>query len=122
MSMAVFKVVSRHSLAKLHLFIQSVHLEFNGEVVLDGGHYTRDELKEEEKTILYAWLAAIALNLFNHFLHHCCVVARVNAKLLAGKLGVRLESHRFLGVVRHNVLVHLHLGQQVALLRIPLQP
>ena len=122
MSMAVFKVVSRHSLAKLHLKVQSVHLEFNGEVVLDGRHYTRDELKEEEKTILYAWLAAIALNLFNHFLHHCCVVARVNAKLLAGQLGVRLESHRFLGVVRHNVLVHLHLGQQVALLRIPLQP
>ena len=56
--------------------------------MLDGGHYTRDELKEEEKTILYAWLAAIALNLFNHFLHHCCVVARVNAKLLAGQLGV----------------------------------
>ena len=120
--MAVFRVVSRHSLAKLHLKVQSVHLEFNGEVVLDGGHYTRDELKEEEKTILYARLAAIALNLFNHFLHHCCVVARVNAKLLAGQLGVRLESHRFLGVVRHNVLVHLHLGQQVALLRIPLQP
>ena len=90
--------------------------------MLDGGHYTRDELKEEEKTIFYARLATIALNLFNHFLHHCCVVARVNAKLLAGQLGVRLKSHSFLGVVRHNVLVHLHLGQQVTLLRIPLQP
>ena len=84
--------------------------------MLDGGHYTRDKLKEEEKAILYAWLAAIALNLFNHFLHHCCVVARMNAKLLAGQLGVRLESHCFLGVVCHDVLVHLHLRKQIALL------
>ena len=84
--------------------------------MLDRGHYAGDELEEEEKTILNAWLAAIALNLFDHFLHHCRMVARVNTKLLAGQLRMRLESHRFLRVVCHDVLVHLLLRQEIAFL------
>ena len=60
----------------------SVHFKFDGKVMLYCGHDTRDELEEEEKTIFTAGFAAIALNLFDHFLHHSGVVAWMNAKLV----------------------------------------
>ena len=79
-------------------------------------HHTRDKLQEEEQTIFDTRLTSIALYLIYHALHDCGVVARVNAQLLAGQFGVRLEGYRFLRVVRHDVLVHLLLRQQLSLL------
>ena len=100
----------------------SIHLQLNREVMLNCRHDTRNKLEEEEKTILDARLAPIALYLFNHFLHYGGVVARVNAELLPRQLRMRLKSHCFLGVVCHDVLEHLILGEQVPVLRVPLQP
>lgn len=90
--------------------------------MLNSWHYTRDELKEEEKTIFYTWLTSIALNLLNHFLHHSRVVAWMNAQLAARNLRMRLKSDRLLCVICHDVLVHLRLGQELPLLGVALQP
>jgi hypothetical protein len=88
--------------------------------VLDGGDHAGDELEEEEETVLDAGFAPVALNLFNHFLHHRGVVARVNAKLITRKLRVRLEGDGLARVVRHDVLKHLVLREQVAILGVAL--
>ena len=76
-------------------------------------HYARNKLEEEEKTIFNAWLASIALYLFDHFLHYGGMIARMNAQLLAWQLGMSFKCHCFLGVVCHNVLEHLILSEQV---------
>ena len=90
--------------------------------MLDGWHYTRDELKEEEQAILDAALTTIALNLINHALHDRRVVARMNAKLIARKLWVRLKSHCFARIICHNVLEHFILSEQTTILAVALQP
>lgn len=92
----------------------SIHLQLNREVMLNCRHYARDKLEEEEKTILNTWLTSIALYLFNHFLHYGGMIARVNAELLAWQLWMCLKSHCFLGVVCHDVLEHLILGEKVS--------
>ena len=79
--------------------------------MLDCGNHTRDELEEEEKTVLDSAFAAVFLDLIDHALHYCCVVARVNAKLVAGKLGMGLECHCFARIICHDVLEHLVLRQ-----------
>ena len=79
--------------------------------MLDCGNHTRDELKEEEKTILDSALATISLDLINHALHYCRVVARMNAQLVAGQLGMGLECHCFARIVCHDVLEHFVLRQ-----------
>ena len=43
-------------------------------------------------------------------------------ELTARELGVGLEGDGLLGVVRHDVLVHLLLCKEVTILAIPLQP
>ena len=42
-------------------------------------HDTRNELQEEEQTIFDTGLTPISLYLINHTLHHCGVVARMDA-------------------------------------------
>ena len=72
-------------LAKMFVYhIISVHLEFNSEVMLYRRHDTRDKLQEEEQTIFDPGLTPISLYLINHALHHCSVVARVDAQLVVG--------------------------------------
>ena len=43
-------------------------------------------------------------------------------ELIAIELGVGLEGDGLLGVVRHDVLVHLLLSEEVTILAIALQP
>ena len=100
----------------------SIHFKLDCKIVLDRGHDTGDELEEEEEAILDARLAAIALNLVDHFLHYSRMVTRVDAQLAARQLRVRLERHCLLRVVSHDILEHLRLRQQRAVLRVPLQP
>ena len=85
----------------------SVHFEFDCKVMLYRRHNTRYELQEKEQTIFDTGLTPISLYLFNHALHHCSVVARMDAQLVVGKFGVRLERHRLLRIVSHDVLEHL---------------
>ena len=103
-------------------FSISVHLEFNCKVMLYCRHDTRDELQEEEQTIFDTGLTPVSLYLINHTLHHCGVVAWVNAKLVVWKFGVRLKRHRLFRVISHYVLEHLVLRQQRAVFRITLEP
>lgn len=56
----------------------SVQSKLDREVVLDCGHYARDELEEEKEAILDAALAPVALDLVNHALHDRRVVARMD--------------------------------------------
>lgn len=101
---------------------QSVHFQLNGKVVLYRGDNTRNEFQEEEKTIFHARLAPVFLNSVNHFLHNSRVVARMNAKLVSRQFWVGLKCDSLARVVSHNVLEHLILCKQVAILRVALQP
>ena len=57
----------------------SVHLKFDGKVMLYRRHNTRYELQEEEQTIFDSGLTPISLYLINHTLHHRGVVAWMDA-------------------------------------------
>ena len=70
-------------------------------------HDTRNELQEKEQTIFDTGLTPISLYLINHALHHSGVVAWMDAELVVGKFGVRLECHCLLCIVSHYVLEHL---------------
>lgn len=100
----------------------SVHLEFDGEVVLDSRHYARDKFEEEEKTTLDARLPTIALDLVDHLLHHCGVIAGMYAELVSSQLGVSFKSDCLSGVVCHDVLEHFVLRQKVTILTVALEP
>lgn len=90
--------------------------------MFDRGHYARDELQEEEEAVLDARLAPVLLDLVDHALHNCGVVARVNAQLAAWKLCVLLIGDRLLGIIGHNVLEHILLREQLPALGVALQP
>ena len=90
--------------------------------MLDGRNDRRDELQEEEQAIFDATFASVLLNLVNHCLHHCRVVARMDTKLVTRELGMALERDCLLGVVGHDILETLLLGEKAAILAIALEP
>jgi len=101
---------------------QSVQCQFDCKIVLNCGHYTRDELQEEEKTVFNLAFSTVGLDLVDHRLHHCRMVARVNAQLVPWQLRMGLKSHCFARIICHNVLKHLSLREEAAILAVTLEP
>lgn len=102
--------------------MDSVHLKLDGEVMLYRWYDTRDKLEEEEETILDTRFSSIALNLLNHFLHHRCVITRMDAELTSRELGMSFKGDCFLGVICHDILEHFILCQELTILGVALQP
>ena len=50
------------------------------------------------------------------------MVTRVDAQLSAWKFGMRLKRDRLLGIISHDVLVHLCLREEISFFRVALQP
>ena len=103
-------------------FANSLQLQIDGEVVLDGWHDTAYEFEEDEEALSDLRLATVGLYGFDNRLHDLRVVARMDACLFHVDVRMLLHGHCLLRVVGGDVLKYLSLTQRVAFLVVAGEP